>query len=467
MRMLAGTAGAAALFLAAAGSAHAGALAEIYRLAQEHDAQFASAEAAVRAGREAYPQARAAALPTLSASASVSEVEREVTQTPFSDRQSAGGSAGGAPTPPFEDSFRSEQFGVTLRQPLFDWGIPARLRQGRKRVTVAELDFKSAQTQLRARVMQAYIDYLDARAQYEFTRAERAAIASDLERTEGRYEVGEVSVTAYREAQAAFDLAESRIIEARTALDEAREQLRRLTGQWYRTLPDIAGDIPLQPPEPRSPAAWVDIAMQYNAVYLAALQQADIAEDEITRRQSGLLPTVDLVAEYTDTDDTEFVFGQAANDTSVGLEATWQLFGGGRTRSEVREARALYDQSHAELASTRREIATAARNAYRRVESAIARVRALDRAVASARVALESVEAEFEVGERTQADVLDARRDLYSALTDRASARYAFLAGVVELKLTAGILSTEDLMRLDARLADAGGEGAEAGVDRE
>ena len=49
MRIHAGMVGAAALILAAAGPADAGALAEIYRLAQEHDAQFASAEAAVRA----------------------------------------------------------------------------------------------------------------------------------------------------------------------------------------------------------------------------------------------------------------------------------------------------------------------------------------------------------------------------------------------------------------------------------
>lgn len=462
MRKLTGILGAAALAggLALPQPSAAGALAEIYRLAQENDAELASAEAAARAGREAYPQARASALPSLSANARFAEVEREVTETPFADQPGGGG--GNRPTPPFEDRFRSESFGVELRQPLFDWGIPAQLRQGRHRVNVAELDLKSAQTQLRARVMQAYIGYLNAKAELEFAKEEQEAIASDMERVRGRYEVGEVSVTALREGQAALDLAETRIIEARTGLDEARERLNQITGNWFPSLPGIAGEIPLEPPQPAGPQAWVDIAMTYNANYLSALQQADIAEDEITRRQSGLLPDLDLVAAYSDTDDTEFVFGSAANDTSIGIEASWQLFAGGRTRSEVREARALYDRSHAEVESTRRSIAVAARNTYRRVESDIARVRALDQAVASARSAFESVEAEFEVGERTQADVLNARRNLYRALTDRVTARYQFLAGVVELKLIAGILSTEDLMRLDARLADAGGADAAA-----
>lgn len=456
---------ASAILGALPGPAAAGALAEVYRLALDNDAELAAAEAAVRAGREAWPQARAAALPTLTASAAVSEVDREVTQTPFADQPDGGGSD--RPTPPFSDSFRSEQFGVELRQPLFDWSIPAQLRQGRDRVTIAELDFKTVEVQLRARVMQAYLGYLRAEAKLEFAREERAAIEGDLERTRGRYEVGELSVTALREAQAASDLAEARIIEARTALDEAREQLHEITGRWYETLPGIAGQPSLEPPRPVGSDAWVGTAMKYNSVYLIALLEARIAENEITRRQSGFLPDLDLVAAYADSDDTEFVFGSAANDTRIGLEASWQLFSGGRTRSETRQARALYDQAHAELDNARRQVAAAVRNAYRRVESEIARARALDRAVASARTALESVEAEFEVGERTQADVLNARRSLYGALTDRATARYDFFSGVVDLKLYTGILSTEDLMRLDGRLADAGAAAIAEQVDWE
>lgn len=432
-------------------AAGAGALADVYRLAVENDAELAAAEAAYRADREAWPQARAAMLPTLSATATVAEVDREVTQTPFSDQP-----GGDRPTPPFDDDFRSEEFGVELRQPLFDWSIPAQLRQGRRRASIAELDYKTVATELRGRVMNAYIGYLSAKAEADFAHAERKAIASDLERTRGRYEVGEVSVTALREAQAAFDLSEARIIEARTALDEAREKLREITGRWYESLPGIAGEIPLKPPKPAGSEAWVDIALRYNSIYLIALQEADIAEEEITHRQSGLLPDLDLVASYVDSDNSEFVFGSAANDTRIGLQASWRLFSGGRTLSEVRQARARHDQAHANVERARRGVASAVRNIYRGVKSDIARVRALDRAVASARAALDSVEAEFEVGERTQADVLDARRDLYGALTDRATARYDFLSGVVALKLGAGTLSEEDIMRLDVRLAESG-----------
>jgi len=446
------------LVLVLSAPAEAGPLERIYQRALEQDAEFAAAKASLDAGKEAWPQARAAALPQINATGSYLDVERDSIASPFS---SPGGGSGDIcrqdvnPTnvvTPFEDCFSQLDYEIELRQPLFDWGIPAQLRKGRKRVTVAKLDFASAETQLRARVMRAYIGFLDAESQLRFARAERKAIASDLERTRARHEVGEVSITALREARAAFDLAKSRIIEARTAMDEARENLREITGAWFDELPGIVGEIPLQPPDPHSADAWVDIAMEYNAAYLAALQEADIAEDEITERESDLLPRVDAVLSLSATDNTGFVFGGESEDRAIGVEATWNLFSGGRDIAEVREARALYDQSHAELEQTRRRVATAVRNAYRRTQSNVARVQALEQAVESARTALESVRGEFDVGERTQTDVLDARRDLFSALTDAASARYSFLSSMVDLKLNAGVLSREDLMRLDGRL---------------
>ena len=86
-------------------------LIEIYELAKREDATFAAAEAQYRADREVWPQARAAVLPSVNATASYSKVDREVEQTPFS--------GGAGPAPPFSDDFNSKTYGVELRQPLF------------------------------------------------------------------------------------------------------------------------------------------------------------------------------------------------------------------------------------------------------------------------------------------------------------------------------------------------------------
>ncbi|MDN5940049.1 MAG: TolC family protein, partial [Salinisphaera sp.] len=184
-------------------------LIRIYQLAIDNDAEFAAAQAAYDAGKEAWPQARSVVLPPQSASASDSEIRREVEATPFSggSASSGGSSSFSGPTPPFTDEFGAELWGVELRQPLFNWAIPATLSQGKDRVNVATLAFRAARDDLMARVMGAYLDFLRADAELELTLAEQKAIQADLERTNGRYEVGAISVTALREAQAALDLA--------------------------------------------------------------------------------------------------------------------------------------------------------------------------------------------------------------------------------------------------------------------
>ena len=449
------------MFALLTNAASAGPLAEIYKQAQVNDADFAAAQAALRAGQEAYPQARAAALPTLEATASYTRIEREVEQTPFSNQPGSGtGQSGdicdetltGPPAAPFEDCFDSERYGVELRQPLFDWGIPATLRQGKDRVYIAELTFAAEKKLLLARTMQRYIAFLDAAERISFARAELKALNEDLERAQARYEVGETGVTGLRESQAASDLAAARVIDSTTALDEAREELKQLTDRWYQRLPTIVDKLPLTRPDPSSPEDWVEIGLTYNATYLSAVREVDIAEDEISRKRAGYIPKVDLVAAYGESDDTEFAFGGASNDKSIGLEATWRLFSGGRTLSEIRETRALYDRSKSVLLSTQRRVSSDTRTNYRRVVQSISRVEAFKRAIVSARAALKATTSGFEVGERTQADVLDARRDVFRALTDHASARYTYLQNVVQLKLVAGVLSEEDLLRTDTFL---------------
>lgn len=431
--------------------ASANQLVEIYQQAWTHDAEFAEARAAYRAGIEAWPQARAAVLPSVAITGRYARVEREVEQTAFSS-----GASGPGPSVPLTDHFDALTYGVEVRQPLFNWAIPATLSQGHTRVDIAQLRLQAAKRDLVARVVAGYVDFLRAQAALNLTVAEKRAIAADLKRTQGRYEVGGISITALREAQAALDLAQSRIITARARLDRQRETLRRLTTHWYESLPSVPADYRPQPPESASMDLWVQRAFKYNPEYLVALQQAELAQDQIQRQRADYIPDVDLVGSYQDTDNADFVFGGASNDWTVALEARWQLFSGGRSRSEVRAAKARYAQAQAHVESVRRQVASSARNAFRQVHTELRRLAALRQAIESARIAFKSVQAEFELGERTQSDVIDARRDLYSALIKRAQARYDFVSAAIRLQLAAGLLSVADVKRIDALLVEPG-----------
>jgi outer membrane protein len=86
------------------------------------------------------------------------------------------------------------------------------------------------------------------------------------------------------------------------------------------------------------------------------------------------------------------------------------------------------------------------------VISGISRVQALKQAVVSNEKALESTQAGYEVGTRTTVDVLNARRNLFSARRDYARSRYDYILDTLRLKQAAGIVTVEDLQQINTWL---------------
>ena len=97
----------------------------------------------------------------------------------------------------------------------------------------------------------------------------------------------------------------------------------------------------------------------------------------------------------------------------------------------------------------RRAVTRQTRESYNGVMSGISRVKALKQAVVSNQKALESTEAGYDVGTRTTVDVLNARRNLFSAKRDYARSRYDYILDTLRLKQAAGILSVNDLVDIN------------------
>ena len=101
-----------------------------------------------------------------------------------------------------------------------------------------------------------------------------------------------------------------------------------------------------------------------------------------------------------------------------------------------------------------RETERQARDSYLGVQAEIARVNALEQAVASSQTALEATQAGFEVGTRTSVDVLISLRETFRTQRDYASARYEYVLNKLRLKQAAGILTADDLIEVNNSLAE-------------
>jgi outer membrane protein len=138
-----------------------------------------------------------------------------------------------------------------------------------------------------------------------------------------------------------------------------------------------------------------------------------------------------------------------------GLQLTFPLFSGGMVSSQVRQAVYQHRAAKERVERVARRTEHDARDAYLGVLSAIARVKALKRAVESNAVALGAAEVGYEAGTRTAVEVLDSRRQWTQARTDYAHSRYDYMMNIVKLRQAAGILSEGTLDSLNTFLKDS------------
>lgn len=433
-------------------------LLEVYELALQNDPVLREAEANRQALLEAKPQARASLLPQLGLSATRTDQGRDGLSSQF-------GQTGFVDTVSDSDSDNTF-YSVSLTQPLFRWDSWLLLKQSDKIVAQAELDYAIAKQDLMLRVADSYFNVLAARDSLESDKANKEAIARQLEQSETRFEVGLIAITDVQESRAAYDQAVASEILARRVLATARESLRELTGSYVEGLENPDSTLPLLKPEPDNGDEWVKRALDQNLSLASSRFGVEIARDTIKVQKAGHLPTLDLVVrrdEFDSETDQTLSFPPAPGSLDaptrsdfstdvIELRFNLPIFSGGRTSSQVREAVQRHRAAQERLEQVARFTERQTRDAYLGVTSDISIVRALERALESTETALRATEAGFDVGTRTTVDVLDARRDLFTATTNLERGRYDYLLNILALKQAAGTLSEGDLAEINAWL---------------
>jgi outer membrane protein len=422
---------AATLILITAPAIGSTGLLEAYQDAAESDPIIRAAAAERQASLEAKPQARALLLPDLRASG-------------IRERNFAVDSDPG----PSDSNFSTYDLNINVVQPLYDRAANVQVRQAESIVDQAEADFVAAQQDLILRVAQAFFDVLEQRDDLTFRTADLEAIGRQLEQAKRRFEVGLITITDVQEAQARFDLATADEIIARNDLEDSRERLRSITGQYYAELEELSDRMPLRPPDPPDPEAWVKLSLETNPNVLSAAFAVETARENIQLQRSGHYPTIDLTAGFGDSDTGRL----ERSGGRVGVQFNFPLYQGGAVNSRTREAAYGYEAAKERLEGEQRASFRDARNGYRGVVAAIASVRAFDRARVSNQTGLEATEAGFEVGTRTIVEVLNSQSDLFRARRDYSVARYAYILSFLALKRAAGLISVDDFRLIESWL---------------
>ncbi len=344
-------------------------------------------------------------------------------------------------------SFPVKTYGATLTQPLFRMSDWAEVSQARASVKQAAAELDLAYQDLIFRLADTYFSVLEAREEYEIRVREREALERQSEISQRRLNSGIGRAPDVYEAEARFALAQADEAIAAVAVQDAIQAMAEITSRLDENPRALARSIPLAPPEPASPEAWVRMAMIKNPTLEARRQAVAVSDYEIDKQRGGHLPTIDFTASINnrDTDGSLFGGGSQVETSEYGVQVRVPLFAGGATIFGTRRARDLHRRNEQQLVQSERRVARATRNAFQTVGSVARRVQALRKTVEVQTRAVEAREKAVRAGVDTVINVLNAERELYAAMRDYSRGRYEYVRSVLRLEQSVGVLGVEDL----------------------
>lgn len=445
MRVKASALALASTLVAWSPMAQAESLLSLFEAARSHDATFLAAQAQAEAARFKAEQAKALLRPSVGLQASMNRnrVRSDVQANPIA------GNADGYAT--------VKRAGLSARQPLFNKASWAQVEQAEQSLSAAQADLQIAEQDLIVRLTQAYFDVLAAQDVLQTTLANKKALEEQLASAKRSFEVGNATITDTREAQARFDLATAQELAAANDLQVKRLALDQLAGKTQVEPDALVAPSKLDSLTPGNVSNWVVQATTTSPLVRKAQAGLKAAELEVDRVKAGHLPTVDLVANATNTDvDSSVSLLRSSNGdgttASLGVEMNVPLYTGGATQNQVREALALVEKARNDVDNAMRSSSLSTRQAYLGVQSGLAQVQAFEAAESSAKLALEATQLGYRVGVRINKDVLDAQTQLLSTQKDLFRARYDVIVGSMRLRQASGTLAVQDIEQLNKAL---------------
>lgn len=296
----------------------------------------------------------------------------------------------------------------------------------------------------------AYIDVLRDEAVVELNQRNVQVLQRQLEATQDRFEVGEITRTDVAQAEARVSRSVSDRVQSEGNLVSSRASYTRLVG----IAPGTLEPAPRLRDLPESEASAIEIAMENNPLLAAARSNEEASRHAIDVSRGRLLPVVDLNGNVSHAEDVSTSVNES-DDFGVSARVTIPLYQSGAVYSEIRQNRELNSQRRVQVEETRRNVVEEVTQSWESLTTAQAEIQSRRDEVRAAEIALEGVRQESIVGARTTLDVLDAEQELLDARVALVVAERDEFVASFELASSIGGLTARNL-ELPVELYDVG-----------
>ena len=425
----------AVVIAGAAPALRAETLADAVALAYQTNPTLQGQRASLRATDETVVQAEAGYRPTATVQASVAtDLNNYPLFSPLPNQNSAAGQS------------QTSGATLTLTQPIYTGGrVSSEVSAARATVYAGREQLRAAEESVLQAVIQAYVDVRRGQESVAIVQEDVDLLARQLEEARLRFAAGEVTRTDVAQTEARTAAARSQLASAQAQLGDARASYAAVVGQNPAQLapePSLAKWLP----------ATLEQAMATAERNSPQVRQSDFAEQASAARvaaaKSQTRPSLSLQANlgyFGGGYGRATPFANYSRNLSAEAVATFPLFTGGLTSSQVRQAAENNNVDRIAIESTRRQVLLNVSRAWNALLGSRASLVASQDQVRAANVAFEGAREEEQAGLRTTLDVLISEQDLGSAELSLVNARHDEYVAASSLLAAMGELYVGDL----------------------
>lgn len=344
---------------------------------------------------------------------------------------------------------------LEISQPIIDLSVIADILQRNINDDVAEAERLGVRERVAMDTVQSYFKLLSAVLTIRYAELYKGSLDNLMERMAARVAGGGASQADLERVRSRAVTAETAIISARSELEAAQVEFRRLTG----ILPlKVRVPARLMPQLPDEPEAALSRAVASNPEYIASSLQADATQMESYKSYSRSLPKLSFEVSRT----TSYNAGGSAKGNPIDggpwdyqhenlamLVLTWQFNGGSDVLGGVSYGFRAKEAQYKTM-DVRKRIEESMFNSYNALHAADKRIRATRSALRANLQVAQSFEAQYLAASRPLFDLLDAYERLYASRVELvrllvAEAQAAYQVRRQMGELVGAVLGSEDV----------------------
>lgn len=326
---------------------------------------------------------------------------------------------------------------IDLTYPLYTGGkVEGTIEKAKLGSKVADLGITKTQQQVKLDATTGYYSILQTRNIVKLSEESLDRLNAHLKNVEAQYGAGTVAKSDVLRSEVEKAKAEQSLIKANNSYELAVSSLNNVIGMPLDTKISVKEELKYEKYD-KTLDDCIKVALANRPDLEQAAASVDIAKADIKVAKSGNKLTINAVASEK-WSDKDFP-GTDNNTWSIGINANYNLFDSGLTKSKVRGTETTLSKATTQLQQARDAAQLEVRQAYLNMQEAEKRIETSQVAVVKAEEDYKIAQVRYSAGVGTNLDVMDSQVALTSAKTDYVQALYDYNTSRAKLDKAMGV----------------------------